>query len=886
VGADRARDAGHRLADVAGSVLTTLLVFGAVPAVLVTVVGDPLANGLGHHWSHTARLAISVLALVAWVAWLACCAQLSRAVVHHVRRGQVGLSDGAPLTDRLAARIAVGILALSTLGGPLVVVAASAGATTTVVAPSSVYAAPPPVRTAAPEAAPTYAVTPGGSLWTIAEEQLGDGADWTAIASLNLGRTMPDGRRFVDPSLICPGWVLIMPAPPSEATADVTSGTEAEPAPDLPDATPPTAAPTPAPIPLTAPSTTPTTAAPTTPATTPHRSAVGSAARDVSPTPGGDGPVPAHRSSDLPELVALGLGAIGCAALARRARRRRLLQHLSAASNADADPSEPAVDTDVLLQRFYDVPALDAFERANCHLGRISIEAGSEASGLIRAVCVGTFGVDFWLTDTGLPAPPGFELLHGGAAWHLPYGQTDAQSLGQPGLPVVLPIGDDDDGTWLLPVSPGACLPLLGPAAADLWRAARRVQEAWSWAEMVTVTEDPDEVARVLASAAGRDMDLGSRALPVLFFGDPAVLPTGLAAQVAVVTMSECPASDLTVLVDALRASIHPLARSVRPHLVGADSARLLDELVAPVVFFDEDDALDDEAPVAHVVDAVDEVEPPEPATAEAPVAAMPAHVLLEPGQVEIKLLTMTPRLDGLREALPPNRERRAIELVAYLALHRPDTVTSDRLRTRVLGSGDADAAAKTLFNTATAARRAMGVDEQGAPLFPPGTRTGQYRVADTVTTDVQRAAGLAEVGNATEDPELAIALLRAALELIEGEPMANALSGYQWWESEGHGGRIAAVLVNAACNLAALATDAQLFELAQWGLERARLVDPYSESLSRAAMQVAAAAGDADRLRREWRECVRRIDELDPGSSPSPRTERLFGELAQAVLI
>ena len=75
-------------------------------------------------------------------------------------------------------------------------------------------------------------------------------------------------------------------------------------------------------------------------------------------------------------------------------------------------------------------------------------------------------------------------------------------------------------------------------------------------------------------------------------------------------------------------------------------------------------------------------------------------------------------------------------------------------------------------------------------------------------------------------------------------------------------------------------------FDLAQWGLGQARLVDPYSESLSRVAMQVAAAAGDADRLRREWRECRRRIDELDPGSSPSPRTERLYGELAQRVLV
>jgi DNA-binding SARP family transcriptional activator len=226
------------------------------------------------------------------------------------------------------------------------------------------------------------------------------------------------------------------------------------------------------------------------------------------------------------------------------------------------------------------------------------------------------------------------------------------------------------------------------------------------------------------------------------------------------------------------------------------------------------------------------------------------------------------------------------VELVAYLALHRPDDVTSDRLRTRVLGSSNADAASKTLFNTATAARRAMGTDQSGHPLFPPGSRTGHYQVSDAVSTDVQRATRLAEVGSAASDPTAAMAHLRAALDLIEGEPLANALSGYTWWEAEGHGARTAAVLVNAACDLAALAVNAELFDLAQWGLAQARLVDPYSEALSRVAMQVAAAAGDADRLRREWRECQRRVDELDPGSTPSPRTERLYGELAQRVLI
>jgi DNA-binding SARP family transcriptional activator len=202
------------------------------------------------------------------------------------------------------------------------------------------------------------------------------------------------------------------------------------------------------------------------------------------------------------------------------------------------------------------------------------------------------------------------------------------------------------------------------------------------------------------------------------------------------------------------------------------------------------------------------------------------------------------------------------------------------------LGSTDADAAAKTLFNTAYAARRAMGTDESGVPLFPAGTRNGLYQVSPLVTVDVQRAIVFVDEAKAQDDPQVAIAHFRAALDLVEGEPLATTLAGYSWWEAEGHGGRIAAVLVEAARSMSALAAEAELFDLARWGLERARLVEPYSEALSRAAMELAAAEGDADRLRLEWRECQRRVDALDPGSSPSSRTEMLYGELSRRVLV
>jgi DNA-binding SARP family transcriptional activator len=866
--------APRRLTDIVGSALTTLLVFAAVPTVLVVVVGDPLSGGLGHHWGHAARVAMSVLALVAWVAWVACCAQLIRAVMHHVRRGHVGLPLDAPLTDRIAARIAVGILAVSTLGAPIVVATTSSAATISAVA--RVEASPtsdrlPGAAAPAAVAASHYVVRSGDSLWTIAQNELGDGGDWTSIAALNLGRTMSDGRRFVDPSLIYTGWDLIMPVPASTRAA-VTAADTVVPA-STPPVVPVAARPTPAstspvstpPMPTAPVPTAPAPASAVTATTLPgiRPESLSPAATTVANTPG------RHSSSSLPELVALGLGAIGCAALARRSRQRRLLQQFrSSPPSAGPPPSEQAVDTDVLLQRFADIPALDALERANCRLGRELLGRDTIPSEpTIRSICVGAFGVDFWLAATGLPPPPGFDLVEEGNVWHLPHHEMDGDEVDRPYFPIVLPIGDDADGTWLLPVQSGTCLPIMGPAAGNLCRAARCVQEAWSWSDMVCVTDDPSVASREAQRYASDPAAGEHDELPVLFFGDPAALPATTLSRVAVVTTFIATATDLSVLIDRHGASIHPLARTVNPHLADTETARLIDELMQTEVRTETDDT-DDAVPAKR-----------------SPIGASPETAPIGPGLVEVKLLTMTPRLDGLRDELAPNRERRAVELVAYLALHRPDMVTGDRLRTRVLGSGDADAAAKTLFNTATAARHALGADEHGEPLLPLGTRTGHYCVSDGVTVDVHRAAALAAIGSATEDPDLAMVHLTAALTLVESEPLANALSGYTWWESEGHGGRIAAVLVDAACNLAALAVQSEEYDLAQWGLERARLVDPYSESLSRAAMQVAAAGGDADRLRREWRECQRRVDELDPGSSPSPRTERLYGELAQQVL-
>jgi len=789
---------------VLGAAVTALVVFVAVPSVLAVVVGNPLGGGLGHAWPPASRDALCAALLAAWIAWAACCAQLIRAVTAHVRRGETGVPLGASVLDRLAARIAMGILAAGSVGvaAPAVAVTAAGASAPAVTAVAGQFRSMDSVHT----------VRRGDSLWRIARERLDDDGDWTAIAALNLDADMGDGARLVDPDHLRAGWRLRLPDTAREAS------------------------------------------------------------RVGAPVVRGDAGRPDAR---LPELVALGAGSLACAALARRARRRRDEGRRLAEPNRHAFEasalglSAGAVDAAALLGRFEGVAALRAFETANVLLGA-RVGRNGAACPAVRTICVGPDGVTFWLRSPAAGAPPpGFEQLRNGESWHVRHRELGEVAPGHPYVPVALPVGDDDDGTWLLALEPGDVVPLLGVSAVALWRSARAAQESWTWADSVVVADAADDPNLAVPTATEP-----ASARRVLYFGCPASLTPALAGRACVVTTEVAVGSDLSVLVDERAATIHPLGRVVRPHLMSEDMARHVDEVVGAT-------------PAETVAASPGARARPAAATPPRPEPAHPSDPLrIVPGLVDVRLLTLTPRLDGLCEELPPNRIRRAVELVAYLALHHPDVITGDRLRTRVLGSADADAAAKTLFNTAHAARRAMGADEHGDPLFPAGSRTGLYQLSPAVTVDVQRAIELAGLAKACEEDDRAIASYRGALELVEGEPLANALAGYSWWEAEGHAGRIAAVLVDAACSLAALSADRGLFELARWGLGRARLVAPYSEALSRAAMELAAAEGDADCLRTEWRQCQRMVDALDPGAWPSRRTETLYGELSRRMLV
>ncbi|HUD70116.1 MAG TPA: hypothetical protein VMQ40_07745 [Acidimicrobiales bacterium] len=206
-----------------------------------------------------------------------------------------------------------------------------------------------------------------------------------------------------------------------------------------------------------------------------------------------------------------------------------------------------------------------------------------------------------------------------------------------------------------------------------------------------------------------------------------------------------------------------------------------------------------------------------------------------------VRLLTAVPRVDGLVEPLVTGRERRAVELVAYLALRAGEPVTGERLRVRVLGTTSSDAAAKTLFNVASSLRRALG-DGPFGPRLPSAGRLGHYAVAPDVVCDVAVLEAWVTRARACEEPDEQMAWLRAALELIEGEPFATVLEGYDWFLTEGHLTRLQTVCEDAACELVDLALDHGLLALARLAVDRALLVDPYAERLAAAAARVAAA--------------------------------------------
>jgi DNA-binding SARP family transcriptional activator len=174
--------------------------------------------------------------------------------------------------------------------------------------------------------------------------------------------------------------------------------------------------------------------------------------------------------------------------------------------------------------------------------------------------------------------------------------------------------------------------------------------------------------------------------------------------------------------------------------------------------------------------------------------------------------------------------------MAAYLALHRHEPVTGDRLRTRVLAHSDVDASTRTLANTASALRRSLGVDARG-PRLHPVTSSGLY-VTHGVTSDVELLHSLVARARGLSLTEAA-PLLERALSLVSGEPLVSALRGFEWFLAEGFSARLQRDAEWAALALNQYALEAEEYERSFWALSQGLLVDPYSDALADARRRV-----------------------------------------------
>lgn len=205
-------------------------------------------------------------------------------------------------------------------------------------------------------------------------------------------------------------------------------------------------------------------------------------------------------------------------------------------------------------------------------------------------------------------------------------------------------------------------------------------------------------------------------------------------------------------------------------------------------------------------------------------------------GRPKVHLLRSYPEVDNLTRDFVPALRRRSVEMTAYLSMHAGEAVTGDRLRSRVLNDGesDVDASVRTLANTATSVRRALG-SSHGHPRLRRVGSQGLYYL-DDVDSDVVEFFHHVGRAKAHAGDE---ASLREALALIHSEVLAATLRGFEWFVHEGHLAKVQRFAEWAALELHDLAMGRGDCDEAAWALGQGLLADPHSEALRQAATTV-----------------------------------------------
>lgn len=249
--------------------------------------------------------------------------------------------------------------------------------------------------------------------------------------------------------------------------------------------------------------------------------------------------------------------------------------------------------------------------------------------------------------------------------------------------------------------------------------------------------------------------------------------------------------------------------------------------------------------------------------------------------EVEVCIGVLGPiTVDG---ATRPFRRSAALELVAYLSLHRQGVSSTEW---PVALWPDRAVSPATVHSTASDARQALGRAADGRWHLPH--HGGHLRLSETVGCDVDRFAMLQSTG----DPDSVVEAMR----LVRGRLFAG-LRRADWAVLDGTQAAVEGLVVDAALQAADRFLRSERADDAAWVVRRALVVSPYDERLYRALLRTTALRGNRRALRATMTQLLTLAGDVAPprtgralnGNNPAltcvhPQTAALYRDLLRGA--